>query len=294
MKVATPIVDVDANLGEGAIWDSKSQILYWLDINSHKIFTYDPSSNTNRSIDVHEYPSTIVPRESGGVVITIKNGFASLDLDTGKMKMIAEVENDIEDTRFNDGKCDPTGRFWAGTMQLNHENGRGSLYVLDIDHSVRKLLSNVSCSNGIVWSFDNRTMYYIDSLRQAVHAYDYNNITGTIDNERVVISIPIEEGIPDGSTIDSEGMIWVAIFGGSKVNRYDPRTGEKIDTVEVPNARCVTSCALGGADFRDLYITTSKALFIYENDNPQKHSLGGWLFKTRVDVPGIPAISYKG
>lgn len=294
MKVADPILNVDASLGEGSIWDSKRQVLYWVDIYGNKIFTYDPSTNTNKSIDMPEYPSTIVPRESGGVIVTVKNGFAWLDIDTGKLEMIAEVEGDIEDTRFNDGKCDPMGRLWAGTMDIDIKEAKGSLYVLDIDHSVRKVLKEISCSNGIVWTSDKSTMYYIDSPRQAVHAYDYDNESGNISNERIAISFPREEGIPDGMTIDSEGMVWVAIFGGSKVCRYNPQTGEKIDTVEVPGARCVTSCALGGPDLDDLYITTAKATYIYEDDAPEHHTHGGWLFKAKVPVPGVSAFNYKG
>jgi sugar lactone lactonase YvrE len=294
MKIAEPVVKIKAILGEGSIWDSNRQLLYWLDILGHQVFVYDPSTGTNTAIDVPDHPSTIVPRESGGTVITIKNGFASLDLTTGATVMLAEMEGDMGTNRFNDGKCDPAGRLWAGTMEFNLQTNEGSLYVLDRDLSVKKVLSDVTCSNGIVWTEDRKTMYYIDSPKRVVHAYDYDDHTCTLSNERIAVNIPEEIGLPDGMTIDSEGMIWVAIFGGSMVCRYDPKSGEKIDTVQVPKARCVTSCALGGPDLTDLYITTATALFEHKLDDPEMHENGGNLFKVKVDVPGIPAISFKG
>lgn len=294
MKTAETISEIKTILGEGSLWDARAGLLLWLDIMDGKVFRFDPKSRANQVIPVPNFPSTIVPREKGGAVLTQKNGFAVLDWVSDSLQNLAEVEAEIETNRFNDGKCDPAGRFWAGTMDFDLSPQKGALYVLDLDLSVKKVLSEVTCSNGIVWSPDHKAMYYVDSPTQEVHAFDYDIDTAEISNRRAVIRIPKEQGIPDGITIDREGMLWVALFGGSAVGRYDPKRGKLIEKVEVPGARCVTSCALGGPQLKDLYITTSIPFYEFEKDPPEMHANGGKLFITPVEVQGLPAQSFKG
>lgn len=292
ITTAEPILKTRTSLGEGSLWDSKEQVLYWLDITDQKVFRYDPRTGENKTWDVPAYPSTIVPRESGGVVVAVQHGFAALNLETGETQMLAEVESDLPNNRLNDGKCDPAGRLWVGSMDFQFASGAGGLYFLEKDHSVKKVLSGVTCSNGIVWSQDHRFMYYIDSFTSQVDCFDYDLATGDITNRRTAVSIPKELGLPDGMTLDAEGMLWVAIYGRGVVHRYHSETGELLESVEVPGANQVTSCALGGPDLKELYITT--ATTDYQAEEWEKYPNGGNLFRARVDVKGLPALSFKG
>src|SRR5699024_7131844 len=167
-----------------------------------------PNMNENRTINVGQYVGAAVPRKSGGLLLALQNGFYSLDLQTEELTAITDPEKNLPNNRFNDGKCDVSGRFWAGTMPLDGEQGAGSLYCLDVDHTVKTKITDVTISNGITWSPDKRTMYYIDTPTHQVVAYDFNVEHGTISNKRVVVKIPHNMGGPDGMTADNEGMLW--------------------------------------------------------------------------------------
>jgi sugar lactone lactonase YvrE len=245
MKVAALVIDAKAELGEGPIWDYDKKVFYWIDIMNKELHTYDPRIGNGSVIKTGQMIGTVVSRKSGGLVLAMENGFYLLDEDTKEVTFIADPEKDIPENRFNDGKCDPAGRFWAGTMGTNGEKGAGGLYCLDTDLSVTKKLDEVSISNGIVWNIGNTKMYYIDSPTKKVWGFDYDLDTGNISNRSAVVDIPEGEGIPDGMSIDSEGMIWVAQWGGWKVSRWNPETGEKLDEVKVPVAQ-VTACAFVG------------------------------------------------
>ena len=290
---AKPILKTKTIIGEGSLWDPKAQVLYWLDIGAQRVFVYDPQSGENKSFEIGGYPSSIVPRESGGVAITVINGYAALNLETGSIETLAQVEGNITANRFNDGKCDPAGRYWAGTMPFDlSQKKKGGLYRLEPDLSVINVLSEVSCSNGIVWSLDNQWMYYIDSLTQEVHRYDYVLETGNISNRKTVVVIPEKVGFPDGMAIDEAGNLWVALYQGGAVHCYHPNTGKLLDQVQVPGAELVTSCAFGGRKLKDLYITT--ACCEYSEEDWLKNPNAGNLFKVEMKVGGIPAVSFKG
>ena len=277
-------------VGEGAIWDGERQVLYWVDIIGQKLFVYDPERGENRAIDTLQAVGTVVPRASGGVIVALHNGFASLDLDSGLMRPIADPERLIPANRFNDGKCDPAGRLWAGTMEFDGAPGRGSLYCLEVDGTVTRKFGGVTISNGIVWSQDRRTMYYIDTGRNNVRAYHYDLDSGAISNERVTVT-NAGSGHFDGMTMDEEGMLWIAIFHGSAVRRYHPESGELLATIELPMS-CVTSCAFGGPDLTDLYIT-SACLRLSEAELAAE-PLAGSLVKVVPGVRGLPATHYAG
>ena len=204
------LVDAHAQVGEGPLWDEERQVLYWVDILSSLLYIYDPATGENRVLDVGQHVGTVVIRASGGLMLAVREGFASFDLETQELTLIANPEAHITGNRFNDGKCDPAGRFWAGTMAYENPTNQGSLYRLDTDLSVHKIFGDVAISNGIIWSLDHTTMYYIDTLRKNVRAFDYADDTGDISNERVIVNVPEEIGMPDGMAIDSEGMLWVA------------------------------------------------------------------------------------
>jgi len=289
------VLDAKAETGEGALWDARRQFLYWVNIMVGDLHIYDPVSGHDRAIDVGPWVSAVVPRRPGGVVLVVEHGFASLDLETEQLEIVAEPDGRLPGNVFNDGKCDPAGRFWAGTLNYpGWKTDVASLYRLDPDLSVHKMLEGITCSNGIAWSLDGKTMYYIDTdwtlpVRR-VDAFDYDLETGEIENRRVACHIPKEMGVPDGMTIDSEGMLWVAHPGHRMVARWDPVEDRVLRTVGVPAGP--TSCAFGGQDLDQLYITTGRHGL--KPEELEKWPLSGGLFVADVGVTGIPAFEFAG
>lgn len=285
------LLDAHAIVGEGPIWDDEQQLLYWVDIMANTLFTYTPTTGESRAFDVGQHVGTVVPRTSGGVMLAVYDGFAAFDLATQQLSLINNPESHLPNNRFNDGKCDPAGRFWAGTMAYEDQTTQGSLYRLDPDLTVHKMLDNLAISNGIVWSLDQRTMYFVDSFAYDVKAFDYDLATGDITNGRPVIHIPREMGIADGMTIDTEGMLWVAHFGGSRVCRWHPGTGEILQTIHLPVSQ-VTACAFGGPELDTLYIT-SAAIGLSDEALQQEPHAGG-LFVAKPGQRGLPAFRFTG
>lgn len=284
-------VQMRAKVGEGTIWDIHKQVLYWLDIGGHKLFIYNPADGTNKEYQFDQHVTAVVPRQTGGFVLAMRDGFATFDPETNTLNMIADPEADNPENRFNDGKCDPAGRFFAGTMPFSCDRFTGSLYRLDINKSVHHLRDGVGISNGIVWTSDNKTMYHIDSLAKTVTAYDYDLVTGDINNGRVIITVPEALGLPDGMSIDTEDMLWIAHYNGHAVRRWNPHTGKILAEVKVDAAQ-VTSCAFGGADLKTLYITTATE-HLTEADFARE-PLSGSLFVVDVDEQGVPANWFQG
>lgn len=287
------VLDAQAQLGEGAIWNQALQRLHWIDIEAHRVFTFDPATGDNRARDVGQRVGTVVPRRSGGLMLALHEGFAALDLDTGRLRLLPRPpEHDPAVARFNDGKCDPAGRFWAGTMVLRKgPNPSGKLYRLDADGSMHVMLRGVGTSNGIAWSLDRRTLYYIDTPLLRVDAFDYDDATGAIANRRTVITIPPGIGRPDGSTLDAEGMLWIAMWEGWGVTRWDPQTGRMLQSIPLPVVR-VTSCAFGGPGLDTLYLTSARRGLTPAQLAAQP--LAGGLFQVKPGVRGLPATAYAG
>ncbi|MCC7362669.1 MAG: SMP-30/gluconolactonase/LRE family protein [Anaerolineales bacterium] len=286
------VVNAGAEHGEGAIWHAQTHRFYWVDIMKGLVYIYDPAANTNRAINVGQPVGTVVPRRSGGLMLAVERGFAALDLETEALTILADPADRAPRTRFNDGKCDPAGRFWAGTMSYDSGViGAGALYCLDADHKVWPRVANVSIANGIVWTKDKRTMYFIDTLAYTLDRFDYDHATGQISNRRPLICFPETQGFPDGMAIDAEDKVWVAVMGSGRVFRYDPESAALLSTVELPTPQ-ITSCAFGGPNLDELYITSSTLGLSPEalaND-----PLAGVLFKARPGVQGVPADEYAG
>ena len=286
------VLDARATLGEGAIWDARAQVLYWVDILAGRVHIFDPATNENLTIEVGQSVGTIVPRTAGGVMLALKNVFAGLDLDSQELTKLTDPEQHLPDNRFNDGKCDPAGRFWAGTMAAEERiRGAGSLYCLDTNLTVRRMLPDVTVSNGIAWSLDGRTMFYIDSPTREVAAFDFDIASGNISNRRTVIKSPKSDGWLDGMTIDSEGMLWIAHWHGRRVTRWDPARGKLLRTIRVP-ATLVTSCAFGGPELDRLYITTARTELDDEVLANEPHA--GGLFVGDPGVRGVEAFTFHG
>ena len=285
------VIDARAVLAEGPVWHAQRQLLYWVSILAGEVHVYDPATNEDRAIDVGQLVGTVVPRKSGGVIVALHHGIASLDLVTGDLKVLADPEADQPGNRFNDGKCDPAGRFWAGTMSLSYVEGAGSLYVMDADLSVRPMLRDVTISNGIVWSPDRSTMYYIDTPTCEVSAFDYAVETGAISNRRTAVRIPKDLGGPDGMTIDAEGKLWVAVWGSGAVSRWDPESGEMLGAVSLP-VTAVSACAFGGPNLDELYVTTAREGMDEQALAEQPHA--GGVFRVKPGVCGVEAFEFAG
>lgn len=271
-------------LGEGPVWDPKRKVICWVDILQGEIHEYSPQSKEHHIIAVGQMVGAAVLCSDGNFLAALKNGFGFVNRATSEVTMIANPESHIPGNRFNDGKCGPDGRFWAGTMSHTDEPEEGSLYVFDRDQSVTKKISNVSISNGMAWSLDHKTFYYIDTPTYTVVAYNYDKSSGEISKKRVIINIPKEDGSPDGMTIDSEGMLWIAHWDGWQITRRNPNTGNKLLSIPFPAAR-ITSCAFGGDDLQDLYVTSARTGLTH--DELASQPLAGSLFV-------IKNIGYKG
>jgi len=224
-------------------------------------------------------------------MVALRRGLGSLDLATGNIEIFANPEADKPANRFNDGKCDPAGRFWAGTLG---PRGEAALYRLDVDHSLHTMVTGVSTSNGLVWSADAKLFYYIDTPTGRVDAFDYDLGTGNISNRRpAVVPDSALPGRPDGMTIDADGMLWVAFWGGAAVIRYDPKTGKMLEKAAVPGAKHSSSCAFGGKDLQTLFITSAKAGV--KPDQLAEQPNAGHLFAVRIaNTRGVPALEYRG
>ena len=285
------VVDAHAVVGEGPIWDGENKVLYWVDIMGNRLHVYDPATGADVEHDVGQPVGTVVRRASGGLMLAMHHGFAAYDLESRTLDRIADPEEDLPENRFNEGKCDPAGRFWAGTMAIEPVPGAGGLYRMDTDLSVHKVFPDITVSNGICWSLDHRTMYYVDSPRFDVRAYDFDMDTGDVHNERILFEIPKATGAPDGMVIDAEGMLWIAHYGGSRVCRWDPGGGSVMQQIDLPVSN-VTACAFAGDELDTLYITSASQDMSADDWEREPHA--GGLFATRPGVRGIEPFRFKG
>lgn len=288
---ATALYKGEATLGEGALWDRRIEKLWWVDIVDGNVHRFDPRTHTNETFHIGQRVSTVVPEEGGDVLVTVKNGFARYSTASQTLEMLQVIEHLHEDVRFNDGKCDPWGRFLAGTMTEDGVRTIGKLYRLNNDSSVDVLLEGIGISNGIGWSPSGDTLYYIDTVTQRVVAFTYDGTTGAISDQRVVAEVASEEGAPDGMCVDADGMLWIALWGGGKVICLDPVSGERHAEVMVPGASLVTSCSFGGENLDTLFITTASVGLSREERDAQQNA--GDLFVCKTETKGLPANVFK-
>ncbi len=283
-------LDAHARLGEGPIWDADGGRLVWVDIHAEAVHLFEPSSGFDQVLQAGQHIGAAAVRSRGGLILAAHDGFVLLDPATGAIEPFVAVKEDPS-TRFNDGKCDAAGRFWAGTMAYAFTPGAGSFYRLDPDGSMTVMFGDVTVSNGLGWSPDWRTMYYIDTPTRSVDAFDFDLASGTIANRRRAIEIPRGAGgLPDGMCVDAEGCLWVAIVRSGTVQRYTP-DGRLDRFVRLPTSG-VTSCCFGGADLGDLYITTAAELVPEDQRAAQPHA--GGLFVCRPGVRGQPPCTFGG
>jgi sugar lactone lactonase YvrE len=283
------IVDVvlaaEARLGEGPVWDPRNSCLRWVDILRGRVHRFDPASGVDTFFEVGEDVGTVAVRAAGGLVLATASGLSTCLEDGGRRTTLHEVATDPPGGRFNDGKADPWGRFWAGTM-VEDADGGGALYRLDPDRTLHTVLTGVSVSNGLGWSPDGTTMYYVDTRTHGVDVFDHDPSTGAVTNRRRLVEV--DRGWPDGMTVDAEGCLWVALWDGWGLRRYAP-DGRLVTTVEVPAQR-VTSCAFGGPDLSTLYVTTARVGLRDLRDQPA----AGALFACEPGVAGLAPGEWAG
>jgi sugar lactone lactonase YvrE len=251
------ILEAKATLGEGPAWDAKTQTLYWLDILEKRIY-----AGTRILAELDDFIGCLAPCKNGNLILALSGGegrsaFVDFQPDSSRQTILATL-NDAEraTNRFNDGKCDSAGRFLAGTMDINERHPTGSVYSFD-GKQVTSLLGGVTISNGLAWSPDSKIFYYIDTPTREVKAFDYDVTTGQIANPRIVFHVPESLGWPDGMTSDTDGNLWIALWGGAQVTKWNPGTGQLIEQIPVP-ALHTSSCIFGGKDMNELYVTSAR------------------------------------
>lgn len=281
-----------SELGEGALWDERRSKLWWVDITRGHLHLFDPKTKINKTFQLDSPVGTVVLEDGADIIVAVKNGFGRYDTESGVFEMIAMVEHENSSIRFNDGKCDPVGRFWAGTLAEDGTRNIGKLFSLGNDLSVTCKISGVGISNGLGWSPTGDKMYYIDSMSQKIVAYTYDKVRGDISDPEVVVKIDSTEGTPDGMCVDEEGMLWVALWDGGKVIRIHPESSERLCEVIVPNVKKVTSCTLGGENLTTLFITTASQGLTLSEKREQPNA--GSLFVAEVGVRGLPVNLFKG
>jgi len=282
------LVDLRSCIGEGPVWDARIDRLLWLDILEGRLYLTAHDGET-RTIQLPSAVGCVVPRASGGWAVALADGFWSV-ADDGTVARLADVQSDRPDLRFNDGKCDPQGRFWAGTMARDHRAGAGALYRLDADLSVHRMVDGVTISNGLDWSLDGRTMYYVDTPTRRIDRFDFDPATGSIANRRPFVTIPLGDGNPDGLTVDAEGAVWLALWDGWVVRRYLP-DGTVEREIRLPCSE-VSCPVFGGPDLDELYVTTAWELLSAEQHAAEP--LAGGLFRARPGVRGRQPFPFAG
>lgn len=287
------MLPIRADLGEGPVWNAPSQQLVFVDICVGRIHAYDPATRALGTIETGAMVGCVVPRARGGLVAALADGLWEIDpISDMKGLLFVPSGHDSARCRFNDGKCDPQGRLWAGTMGLKSEPKLGALYCFPSTREAYRAVADVSISNGLAWSREGTTLYYIDSPTRRVDAFDFDPERGRISGRRPAIQLPAGPDLPDGCTLDADGMLWVAHWGGGCLTRWNPKTGQQLATLRVP-APHTTSCAFGGANHDVLYITTARRGL--KPDQLNEFPESGSIFGCRIPgVSGLPAQAFAG
>ena len=284
----TPIGSRISKWGEGPIFWNEH--LLYVDIEGHALIRLNPKNGEEQVWEIGERIGTVVPRQSGGFVCAGDSGIYSFDPETGDKKSMADPESDKRpDNRFNDGKCDPSGRFWAGTISTVKKTGDANLYMLDVNGDLSLKVPGVTNSNGICWNAKADRMYYIDTPTKEIWAFPFNNQLSELGEKQVVCNTEDEgiDGSPDGMTMDADGMLWVAMCHGGLVVRINPETRTVVQQISFP---CVetTACAFGGANLDRLFVTTGihKSL--------EEENAGRVFVADGIGVRGVEAFAYSG
>jgi sugar lactone lactonase YvrE len=282
------IADVRANVGEGPVWVAAEQALYWVDNKGRKVFRRSESGD----VDTFETPFEIcclAPKRSGGFIAGTDKGLAAIDPAAGRYDVLENPESSIPGNRFNDGKVDPWGRFWSGTMDNSEKAATGSLYRFEADLSWMKMDSGYRVTNGPAFDRQRLRMYHTDSAAKTIYVFDLSN-SGELSDRRVFCSFGEQDGSPDGMTVDRDGHLWVCFWDGWCIRRLSP-AGAVVQRIEMPVQR-PTSCAFGGPDLDRLYVTSARLGF--DEDALRMQPCAGGLFLVDTGVRGVSETSFAG
>jgi sugar lactone lactonase YvrE len=280
---ATMLYPAQCYLGEGPLWHPERKTCFWVDIEEKTFYEYSWQERTVQSRSLDHRVSFIARDKDNNLVLGLEGGIARYDLGAEKLTWLLDIEKELDKHRCNDGKVDKTGRLWLGTLHRDFHKGTGSLYSVDARLQLSKKQTGFTIANGLAWSPDNATLYFIDSPTNKVRAFHYNEGTGQIAYEKDAIDIPHDMGNPDGMAIDKEGMLWIAHWGGFGVYRWNPLTGELIDKITVP-APNVSSCAFVGKDLDHLLITTARQDL--NEEDLKRYPESGDVFIQQVNTKG--------
>ena len=280
----------EATTGEGSIWHPDRNTLFWVDIEGKTLYEYYPDKQDCKTWEFDRMVSTVVPETDSTVIVSLQDEIVRVNLNDSSQTSVAPIPDYEGKVRCNDGKCDPAGRLWIGTMGFGAPEGAGTLYTVVPDGTVTTKLNKVTISNGIVWSANKKYMYYNDTTTGRIARYRYDEKTADILFDGVAVVMRPGTGSPDGMTIDSNDNLWVAQWGGYGVYCYNPYTGELLAKVEVP-APNVASCAFGGEDMNTLYITTARAGL--SDKQLEEYPLSGSLFVCNPEANGPEPYRFK-
>lgn len=279
----SPIWELEAELGEGAVWVERDHALWFVDIKKHNIHRFDPRTGDRRTFVAPEQVGFVFPAEGGGFVAGLQSGLFHFDDTSGAFERIVEVEPDLPDNRLNDGIVDPAGRLWFGTMDNTETASSGAFYSFHRGMLRPTGIDGIAITNGPAVSPDGRTLYLVDTLAGTIESAEIKD-DGSLGDRRPFVTIDAQDGHPDGPTVDREGCLWIALYNGWEVRRYSP-IGDLLDTIHFPVAN-ITKIAFGGDDLRTAFATTARQMLSPEVIARQP--LIGSLFQFEVDVPGIP------
>ena len=289
MTVACVVKGHDA-LGESAIWCARTRRLWWVDITKPCLQSFEPATGEHRVIALPgQFCGCIALRATGGLVLAIERSLHAFDPQTGALTILVKTETDQPDNRLNDGRCDRRGRLWIGTMDADIRAPSGSFYRIGPDGTVTRMFDGVTVPNSTAFSPDDRTLYFADTPRHQILAFDFDIVAGTIANRRVFVDLTNRRGLPDGSCVDAEGFLWNAEFAGARLVRYAP-DGRVDRTVEMP-VKHTTSCCFGGDNLDTLFVTTASFPL---SEEERKTSPAGSLFALQPGVRGLPEAAFGG
>ena len=284
------LTQTPAHLGEGPCWHAAEGALYWVDILGKCLHRYHPDTGADDSWPMPQMIGTVAPRQSGGVLVALQHGLAFFEPDTSTFEHLPDIDTNPR-TRFNDGKCDPQGRFWFGSMDHEEREALGKLYSMDTDGTVRAWEEDISISNGMAWSPDSRRMYYIDSPTRRIDVFNFDPETGTPSNRRPLVHLSEDDGYPDGMTSDQEGNLWLAHWGAAKVTKRDGSDGSELASFRT-EAWQTSACCFGGPSLEDLYITSARKALSSEQLGAYPNS--GHLLHLKTETKGSPTHPFQG
>jgi sugar lactone lactonase YvrE len=277
-----------ARLGEGPVWDERTRSLFWIDILNYRVHQFFPDRGTDRVFEVGDLVGAVALTRADWLLVALRHHLARLDLVTGEVEHLLGVEVGREQNKLNDGKPDARGRFWFGSF--SQEEGAAALYRYDPDGSLHLMQDGMTGSNGLGWSPDGTVFYLTESGEKKIYAFRFDVESGRIDDRRVFADLSNRDSTPDGLTVDEEGCVWSAQFDGGGVLRFSPE-GRELSRLEVPVKR-TTSCAFGGAQRRQLFITTASVGLDEQEIEKNFHS--GDLFRAEPGVAGLPFHRFGG